>query len=120
MANLKRHMIELVEEVKEGEVVTKKYLTPVFIPFSVVYEAIDMTHEIDQSEQEKTTATEKEVMDKLLDFVATKVYNNQFTREQLFNGLHAPDAVQILQEQIIFVSQGQQNDETKKFLAKKS
>ncbi len=28
-------MIELVKEVKEGEIVTEKYLTPVFIPFSV-------------------------------------------------------------------------------------
>ncbi|WP_286201365.1 hypothetical protein [Bacillus sp. ISL-4] len=41
MANLKRNMIELVKEVKEGEIVTEKYLTPVFIPFSVVYEALD-------------------------------------------------------------------------------
>ncbi|MGW8428824.1 hypothetical protein ACWGJQ_25825 [Peribacillus simplex] len=39
MANLKRNMIELVKEVKEGEIETVKYLTPVFIPFSVVYEA---------------------------------------------------------------------------------
>ncbi|MFE5428168.1 phage tail assembly chaperone G [Peribacillus simplex] len=47
------------------------------------------------------------------------MYNKQFTKEDLFNGLHAPDAIQTLQEQIIFVAQGRQNDETKKFLAKK-
>lgn len=119
MANLKRNMIELVKEVKEGEIVTEKYLTPVFIPFSVVYEAIDMSQVIDKSEENKNSSSEKELIAKLLDFVANKIYNKQFTKEELFNGLHAPDAIQTLQEQIIFVAQGQQSDETKKFLAKK-
>lgn len=119
MANLKRNMIELVKEVKEGEIVTEKYLTPVFLPFSVVYEAIDMTQEIDKSENTKSATSEKELINKLIDFVANKIYNKQFTKEDLFNGLHAPDAIQTLQEQIIFVAQGHQNEETKKFLAKK-
>lgn len=119
MANLKRNMIELVKEVKEGEIITEKYLTPVFLPFSVVYEAIDMTEEIEKSEENKNSKSEKILIDKLLDFVANKIYNKQFTKEELFNGLHAPDAIQTLQEQIIFVAQGKQNDETKKFLAKK-
>ncbi len=119
MANLKRNMIELVKEVKEGEIVTEKYLTPVFIPMSVVYEAIDMTEKIDKSEGDKNAGSEKALIDNLLDFVADKVYNKQFTREDLFNGLHAPDAIRVLQEQIIFVAQGRQTDETKKFLAEK-
>lgn len=119
MANLKRNMIELVKEVKEGEIVTEKYLTPVFLPFSVVYEAIDMTQEIDKSENTKSTTSEKELINKLIDFVANRIYNKQFTKEDLFNGLHAPDAIETLQEQIIFVAQGHQNEETKKFLAKK-
>lgn len=112
-------MIELVKEVKEGEIVTEKYLTPVFLPFSVVYEAIDMTQEIDKSENTKSATSEKELINKLIDFVANKIYKKQFTKEDLFNGLHAPDAIQTLQEQIIFVAQGHQNEETKKFLAKK-
>jgi len=112
-------MIELVKEVKEGEIVTEKYLTPVFLPMSVVYEAIDMTQEIDKSDSKKSIS-EKELIDKLLDFVANKVYNKQFTKDELFNGLHAPDAIQTLQEQIIFVAQGRQTDETKKFLAEKN
>ncbi|MBK5445998.1 MULTISPECIES: phage tail assembly chaperone G [unclassified Peribacillus] len=57
MANLKRNMIELVKEVKEAEIETVKYLTPEFIPFSVVYEAIDMTQEIDKSEEAKSAAS---------------------------------------------------------------
>lgn len=114
MANLKRNMIELVKEVKEGEIVTEKYLTPVFIPMSVVYEAIDL---MELAEKEETS--ERELMDKFLDFVATKVYNKQFTKEELINGLHAPEASQTLQEQIMFIAQGTQTEETKKFLAKK-
>ncbi|CAM3429578.1 hypothetical protein GCM10009865_22560 [Aeromicrobium ponti] len=100
MVNLKRNMIELVKEIKEGEIVTEKYITPVFIPFSVVYEAIDMTQEIDKSEENKTTASEKELIEKFLDFVANKIYKGQFTKEDLFNGLHAPDGIRVLQEQI--------------------
>lgn len=119
MANLKRNMIELVKEVKEGEIVTEKYLTPIFIPFSVVYEAIDLTEEMDKDEGNKNSLSEKEMIDKLIDFVANKIYNEQFTKEELFNGLHAPDAIETLQRQIMFVAQGQQTDETKKFLAKK-
>lgn len=119
MANLKRNMIELVKEVKEGEIVTEKYLTPIFIPFSVVYEAIDLTEEMDKGEGNKNSLSEKEMIDKLIDFVANRIYNKQFTKEELFNGLHAPDAIETLQRQIMFVAQGQQTDETKKFLAKK-
>jgi hypothetical protein len=115
MAILKRNMIELVKEIKEGELVTEKYLTPVFIPFSVVYEALDMIAEIDQSK-----LTEKDLLDKMIDFVASRVYNNQFSKEDLFKGLHAPDSSRILYEQILFITQGSQSDETKKFLARRN
>lgn len=115
MANLKRNMIELVKDVKEGEIVTEKYLTPVFLPMSVVYEALDLSDELASGQ-----AKERDMIDKLLDFVANKVYKGQFTKEELVNGLHAPDAIQSLQEQILFIAQGQQTDETKKFLAKKN
>lgn len=116
MANLKRNMIELVKEVKEGEIITGKYLTPVFIPLSVVYQAIDLTTELEKV----TNATEKELIDKLVDFIVNDVYKNQFSKEDLINGLHAPEAVRILQEQILFIAQGYQSDETKNYLAKRS
>jgi hypothetical protein len=113
MANLKRNMIEIVKEIKEGEIITQKYLTPVFIPFSIIYEALDMIEEINKAK------TEKDLLDKMIDFVATRIYNNQFTKEELFNGLHAPDASRILYEQILFITQGAQSDDTKKFLTSK-
>lgn len=126
MANLKRNMIELVTAVVKGEneeeekVETKKYLTPVFIPLSVVYEAMDMMDTMIKAENTTDVSTEREMIDTMLDFVATKVYGNQFTKDDLINGLHAPDAIQTLQDQVIFVAQGQQTNETKKFLEKKS
>ena len=67
-----------------------------------------------------TIENEKQVIDEMLDFVANKIYKGQFTKDELFKGLHAPDAVRILQEQIFFVARGTQNDETKKYLAERS
>jgi hypothetical protein len=116
MALLKRNMIELVKEVKEGEVITEKYLTPVFIPLSTVYQAIDLTNDLENN----TKMTEKELIERLIDFVANDIYKGQFTKEELTNGLHAPDAIQNLYEQILFIARGQQSDETKKYLAKKN
>ncbi|MCA1058119.1 hypothetical protein LCL96_04200 [Rossellomorea aquimaris] len=114
MAELKRNMIEIVKEVKEGELVSERYLTPIFIPLSVVYEAIDLASDLSDKNQ-----SEKDIIDKLLDFVANKVYKGQFTKDELFNGLHGPDASTLLWEQLLFVTQGMQTEETKNFLAKK-
>lgn len=112
MANLKRNMIELVKEVKGDEVITETYWTPPFIPMSVVYEAIDL---LDENEEIKT---EKQRLDILTEFVAKNIYKDAFTKEQLQDGLHAPDAAQTLMEQVAFIAQGQQSDATKNFLAK--
>jgi hypothetical protein len=60
------------------------------------------------------------MIEKMLDFVANDLYKGQFTKEDLINGLHAPEAVEILLEQLLFVANGQQTDETKNFLAKKN
>ena len=123
MANLKRNLIELVTNPEEAaggaEVETKKYWTPAFIPLSVIYQATDLTAEIDNSDDEDKLS-ERELIGKLIDFVANDVYKGQFTREELENGLHAPSAITTLQEQIVFIAQGQQSNETKKFLEKKN
>ncbi|MCE4052027.1 phage tail assembly chaperone G [Bacillus sp. Au-Bac7] len=116
MANLKKNAIVLVKEVKEGEIVTETYYTPAFIPLSVVYQAIDLSKEMGKV----TVDTEKEIIDKMVDFVAKDIYKNQFTKEDLINGLHAPEAIQTLREQVIFITRGQQTDEVKKLLEKKN
>jgi|SRR5690625_3355786 len=114
MAELKRHTITLVKEVKEGELVTETYVTPVFIPMKAVYEAIDLAAEMRKEKDQR------KLIDKMMTFVADKVYNKQFPKEALISGLHGPDAVRILEDQILFVSRGFQNEESKKYLEKKN
>lgn len=119
MANLKRNMIELVknpdEVLKGGEVEVEKYWTPAFIPFSVIRDAVQV-----QTEIEKGDMTELEMIDKLADFVANNIYAGQFTKDDIYNRLHAPNGTDELQAQLMFVANGQQSDSTKKFLEKKN
>lgn len=121
MGELKRHAIELVVEVKEGEIDKKTYLTPAFLPMKVVYEAIEVYAEIEKNEQKEGTdvTKEKELYTRIMDFVANQVYGGQFTPDDIFNGLHAPDVNKVLFDQVLFVARGVQNDFTKKYLAKK-
>ena len=46
------------------------------------------------------------------------IYNHQFSKDDLLDRLHAPDAVEELQQQIEFIAQGQMDEERKKQLAK--
>lgn len=119
MANLKRNMIELVtnpQEVAEGaEPEIKKYWTSPFIPFTKVREAMDLASEMEKGEDSKMSDS----IDKLSDFV-TEIYGKQFTKDDLYNGLHAPDAIPVIQDQILFIAQGVQSENTKDFLSKKN
>ncbi|MCA1021792.1 phage tail assembly chaperone G [Halobacillus litoralis] len=119
MANLKRNMIELVKNVEEvqkgGEVELEKFWTPAFLPFSKVRQALQL--QADMSEDEDSS--ELEMMEMLANFVAKEIYNDQFSVDDLYDRLHAPDALDALQSQLVFVAQGDQSEETKKFLAKK-
>ena len=117
MANLKRNMIELVTDVKDGEIVTEKYLTPPFLPFGAVYEAASLRKKM--VEFEGDVEDEKKLYDEIFAFIADTVYGKQFSRKELEAGLHAPDAGEVITSQILFVAQGDQSDETKKFLEKK-
>jgi len=118
MANLKRNMIELIKEVSEdGEILkSEKHLTPAFIPLTVVYQAMDLTADM----QKANAQNEKELIDRFVDFIVHDIYKDKFTKDDLINGLHAPDAMETLQDQIRFVAAGHQSDETKKFLEKKN
>lgn len=121
MAKLKRNMIELVknpeEVLKGGEIEFEKFWTPPFLPLEVTYEAIDLMEKIEGGKGE---IGEKEMLDLLMEFISSKVYGGQFSSDDLLKRLHAPDAVKELEEQVLFITQGQQTEETKKFLAKKN
>lgn len=108
----KLNFIELITGVKEdGEFETKVYFTPKFIPFTKVTE---LTETFDSIEEESSDA---EALNKMFDTVVD-LYNNQFTVEELKNGLHAPEAVETLQQQIQFIAAGQMSEERQAELKK--
>ncbi|WP_373863186.1 phage tail assembly chaperone G, partial [Halolactibacillus halophilus] len=51
---------------------------------------------------------------------ANEVFAGKITTDDIYNRLHAPGGQDVLKQQLIFVAQGQQSDETKNFLAKKN
>lgn len=114
---LKRNAIEIVTGVNGEELETKVYYTSPFISTRVVYEALDLAEEIDENPDKKK---EKELLDEMASFISEKAYGKQFTRDDLIDGLHGPDAIRTLQEQLAFVANGRQSEESKKLMAKKN
>ncbi|WHI58996.1 hypothetical protein PYH69_09530 [Mammaliicoccus lentus] len=109
---MKRNYIELVTEVDEkGEVKDKKtFVTPGFIPFAKLMKA-------SQALENTEGKTDMEAIDEMFKVVAD-LYNNQFTVEEIKNGLHAPDTVKELEGQIEFISSGKLDEERQKELNK--
>ncbi|MCF1614625.1 MAG: hypothetical protein L0J18_10335 [Tetragenococcus koreensis] len=116
----KRNFIKLVQVDKKGNTImdpegNPKYdtfITPTQIPFRKIYDAADL---MDEASAEELSA--KENIDQMLDMVVD-IYNNQFTKDDLLDRMHAPDTMKELQNQIEFVGQGQMDEERKKELAK--
>lgn len=117
-------MIELIKNPEEankgGEIEVERFWTPVHIPLKVMYEAVDLSEEMAKIEEGKSKKTFKDALDLMMDFIANRAYNNQFTKDDLIERLHAPDAINTLQDQIAFIASGQISDDTKNFLAKKN
>ncbi|WP_145436942.1 phage tail assembly chaperone G [Staphylococcus hominis] len=112
---LKRNYIRLVENPKAEEIKLETYLTPHFIPLDTLYEAVDIMTELEKAENGEVEIPFREQIDKLID-VVVKIYGNQFTAKDLRTRLHAPDAITTLQKQVEFIANGQQDEETKKFI----
>ena len=116
----KRNFIKLIQIDKKGNAVTDTegnakfdtFITPTQIPFRKIYDAanlMDGASDVEKSAQEN--------IDEMLDMVVD-IYNHQFTKDDLLDRLHAPDAVEELQQQIQFIAEGQMDEERKKQLAK--
>lgn len=110
---MKRNFIRLIKEMKDDKPVYETFLTPTFISFRKMYEAADVKDSVENNENQD----ERQAMDEMLDMVVS-IYEGQFTRDQLIDGLHSPDAITILNEQIDWVATGKMNEEAKKELAK--
>lgn len=113
-------MLELVTNsegvIKGDEPEIEKIWTPAFIPLRVARDAIELWNEIDTAAE----MSETDKFDKIADFVANEVYAGKITKDDIYNRLHAPGGQDVLKQQLIFVAQGQQSDDTKNFLAKKN
>lgn len=122
MANLKRNMIKLVKNPKDAmkgaEIEYETFWTSPFLPTDVTYEALDLADMLNDEEKTKKMK-EKEVAELLEKFVVDKLYVGQFAPSDLRKKFHGPDYMQMLQNQVLFITQGEQNDDTKNFLAKK-
>ncbi|MBC3067101.1 hypothetical protein H7866_05150 [Staphylococcus hominis] len=112
---LKRNYIRLVENPEAEEIKLETYLTPHFIPLDVLYESVDIMAELEKAENGEVELSFKEQLDKLID-VVVKIYGKQFSAKDIRNRLHAPDALETLQKQVQFIANGQQDEETKKFI----
>lgn len=120
MAELVRNMMEFVKNPEEvangGEVEIERYWTPSFIPFRVSRDAIQLYFDL----EEETELNEIDKFDKIAEFVATEIYAGKFTKDDIYERLHGPNGKAVLEQQLIFVVQGQQSAETKNFQAKKN
>ncbi|MDO0950194.1 hypothetical protein Q1L93_00110 [Mammaliicoccus sciuri] len=99
----KRNFIELIKEVNDkGEITkTKVYLTPAFIPFSKFTKKIKEVTELEND-------TKRNEYEKLPEFFAiiSDLYNNQFTVDEMLDGLHTPEAMAEVRDQLGFFSEG--------------
>ena len=97
----KQMSIELITDVKEdGEVVVTTYKTKGFIPFSKLMKITKKLEGMDK-------LSEQEAMEETFKVICEDLYENQFTVEQLMDGLHAPDAAKVIEENISFLSTGE-------------
>ncbi|ANZ33072.1 phage tail assembly chaperone G [Staphylococcus carnosus] len=114
--------IRLVQLDKEGNPVEDKngnfkfdtYFTSNFIPYRKTYEATEI---MEGKNNEGKELSEKDMVDRMLDFLID-IYNNQFTRDDLLDRLHSPNANDEIRAQVEFVAAGQMDEERKKQLAK--
>lgn len=118
----KINYIRLVQLDKEGNPVEDKngnfkfdtYFTSNFIPYRKIYEATEI---VEGKNNEGEELSEKDMTDRMFDFVIN-IYNNQFTRDDILDRLHSPDASGEIRAQVEFVAAGQMDEERKKQLAK--
>ncbi|PTI48449.1 phage tail assembly chaperone G [Staphylococcus succinus] len=118
----KINYIRLVQLDKEDNAVEDKngnfqfdtYFTSNFIPYRKTYEATDI---MEGKTEDGKELSEKDMLDRMLDFLVD-IYKKQFTRDDLLDRLHSPNANDEIRAQVQFVAAGQMDEDRKKQLAK--
>lgn len=127
MSGLKREKIELIKNVEEvneknAEVEIEKVWTVPFVPYGTSIEAVSLYDEITDEEKEMSEADRS---DKVIDFLSEKAFGGKITKDDFYNRLPGPgfnngmSGSEILQHLLAFVANGDQTDDTKKFVAGK-
>lgn len=106
--------IELVVNFETEE--TKTFHQPSFIKGSVIREGVKLGKEMEEMENE----LDADIIDKMCTFVAQKLYDGQFTDEELMDGIDARQLLNTLIEQISNVLGGGEANEGKPSKAKKA
>lgn len=99
--------IKLVVDFKTGE--TKEFFQTPFIKGSVALEGLTIGKEMDS----KGDNIEQSDIEKVASFVAKKVYNEEFTSDQLIDGLHAPKLFKEVMSQLASVLGDESGNATK-------
>jgi len=101
---------------EKNEVITQDYPYPIFVKGSLVKKAIDLGVELEKLGEENVDSG---VVDDLADF-AVELYNKQFTRDELIDGIDASDLFTKLTEILSSVMGGDGgNAQTKKHITEK-
>ncbi|ANM47023.1 hypothetical protein [Staphylococcus phage vB_SauS_IMEP5] len=108
-----RNFVELIEEVNEkGEVTkSKTFLSPAFTPGDKLVELQVKMKKVEDNDFD----SEKDALNYMADIIVD-YYNKQFTRKQFISGTHAPELMDVIKDQIEFISQGSVTEENKKRL----
>lgn len=95
---------------------TKTFHQPNFIKGSVIREGVKLGKEMEDMESE----LDADIIDKMCEFVANKLYDGQFTSEELMDGIDARQLLKTLIDQISNVLGGGESNEGKPSKAKKA
>ena len=87
-----------VNENNEQELVYKEYPYPIFVQGGLVKRAIDLGAKLEKS----SDSVSSKVIDDLADFTV-ELYNKQFTRQELIDGIHAEELLDKLTSNLFSV-----------------
>lgn len=123
MAGLKREKIELIkniDEVNDGaEIEVERVWTVPFVTYGTSLEAVSIYQEVVEPDN---GLSEEDRNDKVIDFLVEKAFGNKITKEDIYKRLPGPgfndgmNGQEVLLHLLIFIGNGEQSEETKKFL----
>lgn len=106
--------VSVVDE--EQQLEYKTYPYPIFVKGGLIKKAIDLAAKLESGDNEFSGAT----VDELADFVV-EVYANQFTRDELIDGLQAHEVIPKLSGVLEFVITGEeQQGKQRQFIQEKT